>query len=153
MNVPLVDLKAQYDSIKDELDAAIHRVAQSGQFILGPEVKAFEEEIAAYCETQYAVGVASGTDASHFALVACGSSIGRYAFIGAGSVVTKDVPDYALVYGNPARIEGWVCECGVKLNFSETNQARCPTCGKIYQKSDSEGIHLVRGDNDETGRD
>ena len=72
MNVPLVDLKAQYDSIKDELDAAIHRVVRSGQFILGPEVKAFEDEMAAYCGTKYAVGVASGTDALQLALLACG---------------------------------------------------------------------------------
>jgi dTDP-4-amino-4,6-dideoxygalactose transaminase len=72
MTIPLVDLKAQYDSIKDELDAAIHRVVLSGQFILGSEVKAFEDEMAAYCETKYTVGVASGTDALHLALLACG---------------------------------------------------------------------------------
>ena len=70
MTIPLVDLKAQYTSIKDEIDAAIQKVVQSGQFILGPEVKAFEEEMAAYCGTQYAVGVASGTDALHLALLA-----------------------------------------------------------------------------------
>lgn len=72
MNVPLTDLKAQYESIKEEIDAAIHRVLQQGQFILGPEVKAFEEEMAAYCGTRFAVGVASGTDALHLALLACG---------------------------------------------------------------------------------
>ena len=72
MTIPLVDLKAQYDSIKDEIDAAIHRVIQNGQFILGPEVKAFEDEMAAYCGTKFAVGVASGTDALHLALLACG---------------------------------------------------------------------------------
>jgi len=72
LTIPLVDLKAQYDSIKDEIDAAIHRVIQNGQFILGPEVKAFEDEMAAYCGTKYAVGVASGTDALHLALLACG---------------------------------------------------------------------------------
>jgi dTDP-4-amino-4,6-dideoxygalactose transaminase len=72
MTIPLVDLKAQYDLIKDEIDAAIHRVVQSGRFILGPEVKAFEDEMAAYCSTKYAVGVASGTDALHLALLACG---------------------------------------------------------------------------------
>lgn len=72
MTIPLADLKAQYDSIGDEVDAAIHRVLQQGQFILGPEVKAFEEEMAAYCGTKYAVGVASGTDALHLALLACG---------------------------------------------------------------------------------
>jgi dTDP-4-amino-4,6-dideoxygalactose transaminase len=77
MTIPLVDLKAQYDSIKDELDTVIHRVVQSGQFILGPEVKAFEEEMAAYCGTKYAVGVASGTDALHLALLACGIKNGN----------------------------------------------------------------------------
>jgi dTDP-4-amino-4,6-dideoxygalactose transaminase len=76
MNVPLVDLKAQYGSIKDELDAAIHRVVRSGQFIMGPEVKAFEDEMAAYCGTKYAVGVASGTDALQLALLACGIKAG-----------------------------------------------------------------------------
>jgi dTDP-4-amino-4,6-dideoxygalactose transaminase len=72
MTIPLVDLRAQYDSIKDDIDAAIHRVVQSGQFILGSEVRAFEEEMAAYCGTKYAVGVASGTDALHLTLLACG---------------------------------------------------------------------------------
>ena len=68
------------------------------------------------------------------AAIVCGNNIGRYAFIGAGAVVTKDIPDYALVYGNPAKIQGWICECGVKLNFDQGSQAQCPKCGKIYQK-------------------
>lgn len=68
------------------------------------------------------------------ATIICGNAIGRYAFIGAGSVVTKDVPDYALVYGNPAQLHSWVCECGVKLSFGERNQAQCSRCGKIYHK-------------------
>jgi len=76
MTIPLVDLKAQYDSIKEEIDAAIQRVLQSGQFILGSEVKAFEDEMAAYCGAQYAVGVASGTDALQLALLACGIKVG-----------------------------------------------------------------------------
>jgi dTDP-4-amino-4,6-dideoxygalactose transaminase len=76
LNVPLVDPKAQYDSIKDEIDAAIHRVVRSGQFILGSEVETFEEDMAAYCGTKYAVGVASGTDALHLALLACGIKAG-----------------------------------------------------------------------------
>ncbi len=72
------------------------------------------------------------------ATIVCGNNIGSYAFIGAGSVVTKDVPDYALVYGNPAKLRGWVCECGVKLNFGENTQAQCSGCGKIYQKKGKE---------------
>lgn len=60
--------------------------------------------------------------------IVCGVTIGRYAMIGAGSVVTKDVPDYALVYGNPARQHGFVCECGEKLDMN----APCPVCGKVY---------------------
>ena len=56
MTIPLVDLKAQYISIKDEIDSAIQRVLQNGQFILGPEVKAFEEEMAAYCGTKFEFG-------------------------------------------------------------------------------------------------
>src|SRR5262249_29339136 len=50
--------------------------------------------------------------------IVCGTTIGQYAFVGAGSVVTRDVPDYALVYGNPARLRGWRCACGVALEFA-----------------------------------
>ena len=65
--------------------------------------------------------------------IVCGHKIGKYALIGAGSVVTKDVPDYALVKGNPARLSGYVCYCGEKLNFVNNN-AECK-CGKKYQKT------------------
>ncbi len=60
------------------------------------------------------------------ATIVCGRTIGRYAFIGAGSTVTKDVPDYALVYGNPAKQAGWMCECGAKLErFVKTTVCSC----------------------------
>ena len=62
------------------------------------------------------------------ATILCGVTIGRYAFVGAGAVVTRDVPDQALVYGNPAVIRGWVCECGEKLNEEKT----CAACGKTF---------------------
>lgn len=65
------------------------------------------------------------------ATIICGNTIGEYAFIGAGSIVTGDVPDYALVYGNPGRVQGWVCRCGVNLE-KEGNKAKCPECGSEY---------------------
>lgn len=70
MNVPLLDLRIQYAAIRDEVDAAIRRVVESQYFILGPEVKAFEEEIAAFCGARHAIGVSSGTDALLVALMA-----------------------------------------------------------------------------------
>jgi dTDP-4-amino-4,6-dideoxygalactose transaminase len=72
MKIPLVDLEAQYRSLKQEIDQAVHRVIESGQYILGPEVAAYEEEMAKYLGAGYAVGVASGTDALQIALLACG---------------------------------------------------------------------------------
>ena len=63
--------------------------------------------------------------------IVCGATIGRFAFVGAGAVVTKNVPDYALVYGNPAVIRGWVCECGEKLDQT----FGCPACGAYYIKN------------------
>jgi dTDP-4-amino-4,6-dideoxygalactose transaminase len=63
MMIPILDLKAQYKSIEDEIHAAIERVVASQQFILGPEVEALEEEVAAYSHCRYGIGVSSGTDA------------------------------------------------------------------------------------------
>ncbi|MHB1041650.1 MAG: DegT/DnrJ/EryC1/StrS family aminotransferase [Eubacteriales bacterium] len=70
--IPLVDLKAQYNSIKEEIDAAVQKVIEQGDFILGAEVKALEEELASFMGVKYAVSVASGTEALELALLACG---------------------------------------------------------------------------------
>jgi UDP-2-acetamido-3-amino-2,3-dideoxy-glucuronate N-acetyltransferase len=77
--------------------------------------------------------------------IVCGHTVGRYAFVGAGAVVTKDVPDFALVVGNPGRIAGWMCDCGVKLASGVTPpaQARCAACGAAYEGG---GDGLVRSD-------
>ena len=72
MAIPLVDLRAQYYSVKEEVDSALQRVLENGQFILGPEVRTLEKEIAQYCGVKYGIGVASGTDALHLALLASG---------------------------------------------------------------------------------
>jgi UDP-2-acetamido-3-amino-2,3-dideoxy-glucuronate N-acetyltransferase len=68
------------------------------------------------------------------ATVVAGHTIGRFAFIGAGTVVTKDIPEYALVVGNPGRVVGWMCECGVKLasGAKAPVQARCSSCNALY---------------------
>jgi dTDP-4-amino-4,6-dideoxygalactose transaminase len=72
MPIPLVDLKAQYRTIKPEIDAAVARIFENTSFILGPEVEAFERAFASYCGTSYAVGVSSGTAALQLALMVCG---------------------------------------------------------------------------------
>jgi len=65
------------------------------------------------------------------ATVVCGTTVGRYAFIGAGAVVNEDVPDFALMVGVPARQKGWMCKCAVKLNFAG-HKATCEACGEEY---------------------
>jgi UDP-2-acetamido-3-amino-2,3-dideoxy-glucuronate N-acetyltransferase len=66
--------------------------------------------------------------------IVCGHTVGRYAFIGAGCVVTKDVPDYALIVGNPARLVGWMCACGTKLSDARVaaGPLTCKACGSAY---------------------
>ncbi len=71
--------------------------------------------------------------------ILCGVTIGRYAFVGAGAVVTRNVPDYALVTGLPARIAGWMCECGVKLRFVR-NKAKCERCGETYRRTSDKEV-------------
>jgi len=70
--------------------------------------------------------------------IVCGITIGQYAFIGAGALVNKDIPDYALVYGVPARLQGWMCYCGVKLDLTNSPEseesAECKNCGRRYKK-------------------
>jgi UDP-2-acetamido-3-amino-2,3-dideoxy-glucuronate N-acetyltransferase len=80
--------------------------------------------------------VRKGASIGANATIVCGTTLGCYCFVGAGAVVTKDVPDYALVYGTPARIRGWVCQCGEQLVF-EGERAVCSTCGDVYRKQDS----------------
>lgn len=76
--------------------------------------------------------VKKGASIGANATIVCGHNIGQYAFVGAGAVVTKEVPDYALVVGNPARQIGWVSEYGHRLNFDENGIAICPESGQKY---------------------
>lgn len=81
-----------------------------------------------YTKTTVKKGASIGANAT----VICGHDIGRFAFIGAGSVVTKNVPDYALVIGNPARHSGWMSEFGHRLEFDESGRATCPESKEVY---------------------
>ena len=80
--------------------------------------------------------VKEGASIGANATIVCGITIGRSAFIGAGSVVRKDVPDYALVVGVPARFVGWMCECGTRLRFEDGDSTQCATCRRKYEKKD-----------------
>ena len=82
-----------------------------------------------YLKTLVQHGAAIGANST----ILCGISIGRFAFIGAGAVVTKTVPDYALVVGNPARQTGWMSEYGHKLQFSKEGKAICPESKQTYK--------------------
>ena len=89
----------------------------------------------AYRETIVRKGASIGANAT----VVCGNEIGRYAMIGAGAVITKEVAAYALVYGNPARQNGWVSEFGHKLTFDSEGIGICPESGEQYLLS-NEGV-------------
>ena len=77
--------------------------------------------------------VKKGTTIGANATIICGQTIGKYAFIGAGAVVTKDVPDYALITGSPGKISGWMCECGIKLDL-EQSMGICKSCKRQYKR-------------------
>lgn len=82
-----------------------------------------------YKETRVCKGASIGANAT----IVCGVTIGKYAFIGAGAVVNKDVPDYAIMVGVPAIQKGWMCKCGVTL----TSIFKCPSCDTKYNLTDS----------------
>jgi len=86
-----------------------------------------------YVVTRVQRGASIGANAT----VICGVTLGRYAFVGAGAVVTRDIPDYGLVYGNPGRLMGWACFCGIRLPLGteEASEAcRCDDCGRSYAR-------------------
>lgn len=115
-------------------------VCEDGVF-LGPSCvftnvmnpRAFIERKSEYRKTVLKKGASVGANAT----IVCGHDVGRYAFVGAGAVVTRDVPDYACVYGCPAEVRGWVCQCGERIQFSN-RRAVCPACGKRYRMNETD---------------
>jgi UDP-2-acetamido-3-amino-2,3-dideoxy-glucuronate N-acetyltransferase len=83
-----------------------------------------------YKDTLVKRGASIGANAT----ILCGVTLGKYSFVAAGAVVTRDVPDYALVMGVPATQEGWMCMCGTRL--ADSPEARCSACGRAYLVED-----------------
>lgn len=97
--------------------------------ILNPRSKYPQVGAEFYIKTVVKEGASLGANST----IVCGVTIGRFAFVGAGTVVTKDVPDFALVVGNPSKIKGWYSEAGKKLIFDESGTAFCEKSGKKYK--------------------
>ena len=93
-----------------------------------PRSKYPQAESKFYKRTLIKEGASIGANAT----IVCGTTLGRHCFIGAGAVVIKNVPDFAMIVGNPGRIIGWISEAGVKLNFSESDRCFCEKSGVWY---------------------
>ena len=123
------------DGVKVQNNVSIYEgVEIEDEVFLGPSCvftnvnnpRAFIERKSEYRATRVKRGASIGANA----VIVCGHDVGRYAFIGAGAVVTKNVPDHALVVGNPAKRLGWVCKCAVRL--PDGGAPVCPACGTRY---------------------
>jgi UDP-2-acetamido-3-amino-2,3-dideoxy-glucuronate N-acetyltransferase len=123
------------DGVKVQNNVSIYDdVAIEDEVFCGPSCvftnvinpRAFVERKHEYRRTLVKRGAAIGANAT----IVCGATLGEYCLVGAGSVVTRDVPAYAMAYGNPARQRGWACRCGAKLG----DDLACPECGKRYRK-------------------
>ena len=97
--------------------------------ILDPKCKYPQRGSEYYTKTLVKEGASIGANAT----IVCGNTIGKHAVIGAGAVVTKDVPDYSLIVGVPAKQIGWISEAGVRLKFDENNEAFCEKSKKKYR--------------------
>ncbi len=127
-------------------------VVEDGAFI-GPNVfftndryprsPRLEQARSRYCDRTWLVStcVQKGASLGAGSVIVPGVTIGEFAMVGAGSVVTRDVPPYALVAGNPARVHAWVCQCGEPLHF-DGEQARCQVCGRLFVR-DGNSVQLM----------
>ena len=137
------------DNVKVQNNVSIYAgVVCEDDVFLGPSMvftnvlnpRSFIERKSEFKKTIVRKGATIGANAT----VVCGNDIGRYALVGAGAVVTKPVPDYALVVGNPAVQIGWVSECGHTLSFDEQGWAVCPESGDQYQLTENTLIKLTK---------
>ena len=106
--------------------------------ILNPRCKYPQADSKFYIKTLVKEGASIGANAT----IICGITLGKHCFVGAGAVVTKDVPDFALVVGSPAKVLGWVSEAGTRLNFDEKGFADCEKSNKKYRFQDQKVVEV-----------
>lgn len=137
-NVKIQNNVSIYDSVIIDDDVFI---GPSVVFTNVINPRSFIERKSEYKETHIKKGASIGANAT----IICGITIGKYALIGAGSVVTKDIPDYSLFYGNPASFRGFVCFCGNKID----NSLLCNSCNKRYKQKNKNEIEEICGDSND----
>ncbi len=125
-----------YDGVVLEDDVF---VGPSAVFTNVTNPRAFIDRKHEYKQTLIRRGATIGANAT----IVCGRTVGQYALIGAGCVVTHDVPDFALIMGNPAKQHGWVSRNGHRLTFDDEGLARCPETGELYRLKEDEKVELV----------
>ncbi len=135
-NVSIASAAVVGDNVKIQNNVAIYdRVILEDDVFCGPSMvftnvvnpRSHVPRKSEYLETRVGRGATLGANCT----IVCGNSVGKYAFVGAGAVVTRDVPDYALVFGNPAKQRGWMCQCGVRLKMTG-DDGECPACEDRY---------------------
>ena len=137
-NVMIANRVTIGDNVKIQNNVSVYEgVTCEDNVFLGPSAvftnvinpRAFIERKHEFRPTLVKEGASIGANAT----IVCGHTIGCYALVGAGAVITHDVPDYALVTGNPARQIGWISEFGCRLSFDNNGEAVCPESGQTYQ--------------------
>ncbi len=153
--IPIVDLKAQYRSIKQEVDDAISEVLESSQFILGPKVEAFEADFAGYCDTRYAFGINSGTSALHLALLAAGVGPGdevitvSYTFVAtvAAILYTGATPIFVDIDPNTCNIDVAKIEAAItpktKVIMPVHLYGTCADMDPIFEIAQRHGVMVI----------
>jgi len=146
-NVFIADGVSMGDRCKIQNNVSLYKgVALENHVFCGPscvftnviDPRAHIERKSEYRPTRVKEGATIGANAT----ILCGHTLGKFCLIGAGAVVTKDIPDHALALGVPAQVVGWVCQCGKNLSFDNNLQATCAFCSTRYQK-DEAGVHSM----------
>jgi UDP-2-acetamido-3-amino-2,3-dideoxy-glucuronate N-acetyltransferase len=136
------------NGVKIQNNVSVYNGVEIGDDVfVGPSVvftnvinpRSFIERKAEFRLTRVLQGATIGANAT----IVCGITIGRYAFVGAGAVVTRDVPDHSLVMGNPARHRGWVSRAGKKLDFDASGLAVCTETGEKYKLGENSISTLI----------